>query len=156
MLTASSNVLTFQRVTCFLVECNQAMGVANSSAIPDSAITSSSQLDLTTPAQLGRITADPVKEPLSWCASSAIDQWLQLDLGHLHVVSGVATQGSGYGTGAWVGEYQLSYSKDNKNFTIYKENSLVRVSENKYQCRDMERAGSHRDPETKSETLIHP
>ena len=88
----------------------------------------SSELSLSTPPSLARITNDPMKNRFSWCANSVLGQWLQVDLGHLYVVSGVATQGS-YDQNAWVTKYQLSCSKDGTVFAIYKENNLIRVRE---------------------------
>ncbi|KAK3696537.1 hypothetical protein QZH41_015896 [Actinostola sp. cb2023] len=112
-----------------LPECNRPLVATNRSVVSDSRITASSQLAKSTPPRLARITADPKTNPSSWCASTDVDQWLQVDLGHLYYVSGVATQGS-YAKRAWVTSYRLSYSKDNVTFSTYKENSLIRVSRN--------------------------
>ncbi|KAL9978825.1 hypothetical protein ACROYT_G016391 [Oculina patagonica] len=57
-----------------------------------------------------------------WCTktSSKSDEWLQVDLGKLHQVCGVATQGGEVnGKGAWVKEFKLSYSQEGKQWLTY-------------------------------------
>lgn len=55
------------------------------------------------------------------------NQWLQVDLGNLTTVTGVATQGR-FDLGHWVTSYSLQYSDDGDNFQYYKEQGQ---SENK-------------------------
>ncbi|KAL9978700.1 hypothetical protein ACROYT_G016249 [Oculina patagonica] len=60
-----------------------------------------------------------------WCAStpSRNDEWLQVDLGELYDVCGIATQGDSQYDGAdeWVTAFKLSYSQDGMTWTAYKD-----------------------------------
>lgn len=59
-----------------------------------------------------------------WCTKtpSRSDQWLQVDLGKLYQVCGVATQGGEMNDkGAWVTAFKLLYSQDGKHFVTYKD-----------------------------------
>ena len=65
----------------------------------------------------------------SWCAYYSDNKYLQIDLQSLHVICAVSTQGYGdkylpY----FVKNYTLQSSIDNKRWTDYKENGLVKVS----------------------------
>ena len=68
-----------------------------------------------------------------WCASTANgNDWLQVDLGNIFQLCGVATQGDGdFGFGdEWVTDFKLSYSSDENNWTIYEDGNgteLVRL-----------------------------
>ena len=64
----------------------------------------------------------------SWCTSrNDANKYLQIDLQSLHVICAVSTQGNEiYRT--WVEKYTLQLSTDNKRWTDYKENGLVKVS----------------------------
>ena len=59
-----------------------------------------------------------------WCASTGSgDDWLQVDLGRMFQLCGVATQGDGdFGFGdEWVIDFKLSFSLNESNWTIYKD-----------------------------------
>ena len=75
-----------------------------------------------TPASFGRLN----NERGSWCASWG-NRYLQIDLQSLHVICAVSTQGDPFGY-RWVKKYTLQLSIDNKRWTDYKENGLVKVS----------------------------
>ena len=64
----------------------------------------------------------------SWCAHYRDNnKYLQIDLQSLHVICAVSTQG--YPRFSWwVKKYTLESSIDNKTWTDYKENGLVKVS----------------------------
>ena len=82
-------------------------------------------------ASLGRLNnrAWPGVHAGTWCTLNNTGQWLQIDLGYLHVVTGVATQGRNSTLEhMWVKTYQLSFSKDGKKWEVYKENNITQVS----------------------------
>ena len=55
----------------------------------------------------------------SWSAKyNNLDQWLQIDLGSKHEVTGLATQGRN-GYGQWVTKYKVQYSDNGVNFQYY-------------------------------------
>jgi len=56
----------------------------------------------------------------AWSArSNDANQWIQVDLGGLTNITGIATQGRNIVT-QWVTKYQLQYSDDGVNFHYYK------------------------------------
>ena len=90
--------------------------------IPDERITGSSTYSWT-PASFGRL--NDVRE--SWCALfDNATKYLQIDLQSLHVICAVSTQGREFNYN-WVKRYTLQLSTDNKRWTDYKENGLVKV-----------------------------
>ena len=92
--------------------------------IPIERITASSAFS-GTPASFGRL--NDVRG--TWCAlwENRYDGYLQIDLQSLHVICAVSTQGAGIFR-EWVKKYTLQSSTDNKTWTDYKENGLVKVS----------------------------
>ena len=90
--------------------------------IPTERITASSAY-LSDPASFGRL--NDVRG--SWCAYYSNHGYLQIDLQSLHVICAVSTQGHPFGYW-WVKNYTLESSIDNKTWTDYKENGLVKVS----------------------------
>ena len=64
----------------------------------------------------------------AWCAEEKGDlaPYLEVDLGSLHVICAVATQGNSKAD-QWVETYQLQSSSDRKTWTDYKEGGQVRV-----------------------------
>ena len=90
--------------------------------IPDERITASSAFPWL-PASYGRLNDGRA----SWCTDGDNNEYLQVDLQSLHVICAVSTQGySRYSS--WVKKYTLQSSTDNKRWTDYKENRLVKVS----------------------------
>ena len=64
----------------------------------------------------------------SWCTDGD-NAYLQIDLQSLHVICAVSTQGNGATVfPSWVKTYTLQSSIDNKTWTNYTENGLVKVS----------------------------
>ena len=91
--------------------------------IPDERITASSAYSYG-PASFGRL--NDLRE--SWCARlDNANKYLQIDLQSLHVICAVSTQGHNRFFW-WVKKYTLQLSTDNKTWTDYKENGLVKVS----------------------------
>ncbi|XP_068756831.1 uncharacterized protein [Montipora capricornis] len=90
--------------------------------IPDERITASSAYS-NTPARFVRLNYGRG----SWCALSVDNnKYLQIDLQSLHVICAVSTQGGGIYS-YWVKKYTLQSSTDNKTWTDYKENGLVKI-----------------------------
>ena len=90
--------------------------------IPDERITASSA-DVRYPATFGRLNDGRG----SWCVLYEDKIYLQIDLQSLHVICAVSTQGQP-SYSRWVKKYTLQSSIDNKRWTDYKENGLVKVS----------------------------
>ena len=89
--------------------------------IPDERITASSAYSYA-PASFGRL--NNVRGP--WGNNGDNNTYLQIDLQSLHVICAVSTQGGGI-CPSWVKKYSLQSSTDNKTWTDYKENGLVKV-----------------------------
>ena len=53
-------------------------------------------------------------------------QWLQIDLGAVSKLTGIATQGR-HGSHQWVTSYYIQYSRDCQKFSKYRENGRTRV-----------------------------
>ena len=63
---------------------------------------------------------------VGWCTRTADrnDEWLQVDLGQLVQVCGVATQGdSQFGDDEWVTAFKLFYSEDGATWTTYTDDN---------------------------------
>ena len=91
--------------------------------IPDERITAS-RVKSYEPASFGRL--NDVRG--SWCTFTYnTNEYLQIDLQTLHVICAVSTQGDPRYS-FWVKNYTLQSSTDNKTWTDYKENGLVKVS----------------------------
>ena len=92
--------------------------------IPNKRITASSAYSYD-PVSFGRL--NDVRG--SWCAlwENRYNGYLQIDLHSLHVICAVSTQGNPLYS-LWVKKYTLESSIDNKTWTDYKENGLVKVS----------------------------
>ncbi|XP_026809567.1 discoidin domain-containing receptor 2-like [Rhopalosiphum maidis] len=94
-------------------ECDEALGM-ESGAIPDSAITASSSYNVPNvgPSN-GRLKVE--RAGGGWCPKPPVEQgvreWLQVDFGSVHMITGVQTQGRfGHGRGLeYAEEYTLEY-----------------------------------------------
>lgn len=114
-----------------LIECKSPLGI-ESQHIPDSAITASSELSFWQGPWQSRLNLKPYYSWLTtgWSPSrNDASQWLQVYLGGRKVITGVATQGRGSLSPAkdWVTSYRLSYSVDEKTWTFYKTNGVIKV-----------------------------
>lgn len=56
----------------------------------------------------------------SWCTKETFMEFLQVDLGDIHTVTYIATQGSPK-KDAWVTSYFIEYSTDGRQWFQYKE-----------------------------------
>jgi len=109
-------------VNCF----NNAVGVASPSKIPDDKITASSQFSSGFQPAYGRLHG--TRGSGCWCARQAgrTDDWLQVDIGKIIQVCGVATQGERNGN-EWVTDFKLLYSSDGKKWRTYKDENAADV-----------------------------
>jgi hypothetical protein len=80
--------------------------------IPDTAITASYTYNSNFPKN-GRLNSGG-----AWCTYTSGSHYLQIDLGDIKTVTGVATQGI-YGAAYWTTQYQLEYSIDGLNWAYY-------------------------------------
>ncbi|KAL9978250.1 hypothetical protein ACROYT_G015746 [Oculina patagonica] len=101
---------------------SNAVGVASSSKIPDKQMTASTYYSSGFKPANGRLNRGS-----SWCTRtpSRTDEWLQVDLGQIFEVCGVATQGAKR-YNEWVIEFKLSYSQDGKYWTFYKDGKSLK------------------------------
>ncbi|XP_028410637.1 lactadherin-like [Dendronephthya gigantea] len=99
-----------------------------SEKIPDGKITASSYYDeryLPHYARLRRVGKNCSWEP-PYNFNSAT--WVQVDLGKLAIVTGIATQGNCYTSPTeWAKSYSVSYSKDGNNWKYFEESGGVKV-----------------------------
>ena len=109
---------------CLSGSCEEQPLGMESNTIPDGWLTSSTVLNSGTPAKNARLRYSAGGP---WCAAeSDLAPYLQVDLGSLHVVCAVATQGNSKAE-QWVETYQLQSSTDGTTWTDYKEGGQVRV-----------------------------
>ena len=100
------------------------MGLSDNSVIINNKLLSSSEHNASTPTSNGRLnyTGGP-----SWCASSSDSTpYLQVDLGSVHVICAVATQGNSRAD-QWVKTYQIQSSEDSSAWKLYQESGQVVV-----------------------------
>jgi hypothetical protein len=57
-----------------------------------------------------------------------VGSWLQVDLGQLTTVTGIANQGTCYSS-EWAKSYSVSYSNEPNSWTPYEESGNVKVSQ---------------------------
>lgn len=107
-----------------------AVGIANQSVILDNQMIASSFYNffgVNDAPHYGRLHG---KRGDGWCASTRNgNDWLQVDLGRIFQLCGVATQGdgnSGFGD-EWVIDFKLSYSLNENNWTIYEDGNGTEV-----------------------------
>ena len=112
-------------------ECSAPLGVESNSILGHKIdVIASSELNSSYRADLGRLNMKPVPGGHEgvWCSAVNSNQWLQVDLYHVHVITGVATQGlNSSAQQMWVTKYKVSHSKNAVNWTVYKENNRTRV-----------------------------
>ena len=63
----------------------------------------------------------------AWCPSKAVGSYLQIDLGTLHHVTALATQGNPSGDEDYVMEYTIKHSQDGYNWNCYEEGGKIKV-----------------------------
>ena len=99
-----------------------------SGKISDNAITASSTHSVSYKPSFGRLTRVG-GSGCSWTPTGAgrVGSWLQVDLGQLTTVTGIATQGTCYSS-EWAKSYSVSYSNEPNSWTPYEESGNVKVS----------------------------
>ena len=104
--------------------CHEPLGMENG-AISDVQISASSQWEDATAARNARLNDKTLQWAWGWSAkANNQNQWLQVDLGSITSVTGVATQGGT--TGRYynvVTKYSLQYSDDGVAHYIYRGTS---------------------------------
>jgi hypothetical protein len=99
-----------------------------SGKILDSAITASSHYDYRLIPANGRLNTN--RGYCAWTTSIVGKEsaWIQVDLGDIIRVTGVATQGRCGRWPQWVTSYTVSYSTDGEIWEFYKESGSTKVS----------------------------
>ena len=90
-----------------------------SKAIPDSKITASSSWP-SYEAKYARLNLAGGWGP----KQNSANEWLQVDLSDEHLVTGIATQGSGKSI-QWMTSYTIQYSVDGSSFTDYQSGKVM-------------------------------
>ena len=100
------------------------VGVEDPHIIPNAQITPSSYF-LSYYAHMGRLNG--VK---CWCQKTTeiTDDYIQVDMGALHTVCAIATQGKK--NGSFVKSYKLSFSIDESSWSVYQEQNIDKVWNN--------------------------
>ena len=117
--------------------------------IPSSAITASSSYNAELVPNFARLNS-----PSAWAigVSAAPPQWLQVDLGGVVAVKGVATQGRRL-VNQWVTSYFVSSSVNGIEWVKYMENNTVKVSQLLNFSHWLYNSGTHFMMAQKSSTL---
>ena len=95
-------------------------------AIPDAKITASSWTT-GNPPHRARLYSDCPYIGGAWCPFQAAGSYLQVDLGALHHVTAIATQGNPSERGGFVTEFIIQHSTDGQDWCCYEENGQVKV-----------------------------
>ena len=107
-------------------ECG-AVGVGDRNIIPDVRITASTYYDSNYYSYYGRLNG--TRGYGAWCPTTTSDRtdYLQVDMGAVHSVCAVATQGE-IALSEWTTSYQLHLSTDGVTWNSYKENNADKVT----------------------------
>ena len=110
-----------------LTEC-EAVGVADNKTIPDDRMNASSFYDSAVFPYYGRLNAS--RGGGAWCPKTPTDRsdFLEVDMGAVRSVCGVATQGQASSHRDWTKSFKLSLSENGINWTTYKDNGNETVS----------------------------
>ena len=104
-----------------------AVGVADRNTIPDARMTASTFPNILYYPYFGRLNGR--RGNGAWSSQTASDRtdYLQVDMGAVHSVCGVATQGRRTGT-EWTTSYKVHLSTDGVTWNSYKENNVEKVN----------------------------
>ena len=123
---AHKNVLYYSSA-CFNAS---SLGVSYGGKIPDSSFSATSIYNSKFLPKYGRLNHNQQ----GWApnkTNNMSNEYLQIDLGALHWVCGVATQGdNGIGKDEWTTKYKISLSLDDMTWNIYQWNGSDKVSIN--------------------------
>ena len=99
-------------LVCFIA-CRQALGIENK-GVADTEMASSSRLNNTHTSSHGRLYG-----ATSWCSStSSVNEYIQVDLGQVKTVTGIATQGDPTND-KWIKTYTIRYSLNGNSWNDY-------------------------------------
>ena len=100
------------------------VGVEDPHIIPNAQITASSYY-LSYYPHMGRLNGVN-----GWCqkTTAITDDYIQVDMGALHTVCAIATQGKK--NGSFVKSYKLSFSNDESSWSVYQEQNIDKVWNN--------------------------
>lgn len=102
-----------------MINCTSPLGMKNK-AISDQAITSSTTFSVEYGPEKARLNRTGGWKPLN----TNLGQWIQVDLGNITKVTGVATQGV-YELEQWLTEYSLSYNLGDGPYMSYKDDQVL-------------------------------
>ena len=114
--------LTYLFLKLILACALDPVGISNSSAIPDQRFTASSLRGGGNPSN-GRLKGGSAWIPGS---NNNSNDYLEIDLGSVYFVCGVATQGNP-NADDWTKTYKIETSLDNVNWTMYVEDNVEKV-----------------------------
>ena len=106
------------------------VGVEDRNKVPDARMTASAYADSRYHPHYGRLNEN--RGDGAWCAMTTTD-YLQVDMGAVHSVCAVATQGVRF-LSEWTTSYKVHLSTDGVKWNSYKENNVEKVSRMTYSC----------------------
>ena len=128
---AGNSLLTFIIVTLIknellflhLAECNSALGLEDLK-IQDSQLTAQSYYERLSIGGGISVNTEPKcarlnKNKCAWCAPHGNGQYLQVDLRHDFIITGIATQGLEALSNYYVRRYKVSHSRDGYTWSIF-------------------------------------
>ena len=108
------------------------VGVVDQNKIPDARMVASTYYDRYYPFH-GRLNWN--RGEGAWCAKTKPDRtdYLQVDMGAVHLVCAVATQGQGTSS-VWTISYKVHFSTDGVTWSSYKKSNYEKVTKIIYSC----------------------
>lgn len=106
----------------FLACANNSVGISNSDIIRNQRFSASRSVPGHRPFK-GRLNGDSAWETLR---KNNVNDYLQIDLGAVYFICGVATQGNPKANN-WTKTFKLKTSLDNVNWVVYVENDTEKV-----------------------------
>ena len=100
--------------------------MADKNSIPDARMTATTFYNRRYYPYYGRLNEN--REYGAWCTKTKTDRtdYLQVDMGRVHYVCAVATQGQGESS-AWTTSYKVHLSTAGVTWNTYKENNVEKV-----------------------------
>ena len=121
--TGQLKLKTLTQFVEFILACSlDPVGISSSSTVPDQRFSASSSRSGSNPSY-GRLVGSSVWIPGS---NTNSNDYLQIDLGSVYFVCGVATQGNP-NADDWTKTYKIGTSLDNVNWKMYAEDKVEKV-----------------------------